>query len=206
MQDSPQIPVRYAQVLKNFQLDNEGLDFFLPASVKSHLIDFDRYVGFIPGSRHFTKMWLKDYYAELGNLLMKNGYLIVLFGGKSDLQICYELSIKIPGSINLCNDNKIFETAIDMKKCRAIVSNDSGLMHLACSLHLNVLAFFGSTVKEFGFTPYGCSSQIMENKGLYCRPCSHIGRETCPQEHFRCMLELKPQAAFEKLNSFLKVQ
>jgi len=198
------IPKRYAEVLGGFNLDNEGLDFFLPHSTVSKLGDFNKYVGFAPGSRHFTKMWPKQYFIELGNLLMKNGYLVVLFGGKSDVQICYELFEKIRGSVNLCNEDKIFDTATDMKKCRAVVCNDSGLMHIACSLGIPVLALFGSTVKEFGFAPYKCKGSLLENTGLYCRPCTHIGRESCPENHFRCMMEIKPQAAFNKLKSILK--
>jgi heptosyltransferase-2 len=206
LRNAAPIPQRYAQALYNFELDEEGLDFYLPHSTKSQLVDFDKYIGFAPGSRHFTKMWPKQYYADLGNLLMSKGYLIVLFGGLGDLQICYELSIKIPGSINLCNDNKIFNTAIDMKKCRVIVTNDSGLMHIASSLNIYVLAVFGSTVKEFGFMPYRCKNSILENIGLYCRPCTHIGKDTCPENHFRCMLELTPQTAIDKLNTILKTQ
>jgi heptosyltransferase-2 len=204
LQDAGPIPGRYARALGNFRLDSEGLDFDIPRSTTSQLTDFNRYIGFAPGSRHLTKMWPRQYYADLGNLLMSKGYLIVLFGGKSDLQICYELSAKIPGSINLCNEDKIFNTAIDMKKCRAVVANDSGLMHLACSLKIFVLAVYGSTVKEFGFMPYRCKSSVLENIGLYCRPCTHIGRDTCPENHFRCMIELSPQSAFDKLNTMLK--
>jgi lipopolysaccharide heptosyltransferase II len=206
LRNAASIPQRYAQVLDNFQLDDEGLDFYLPHSTTSQLGDFNRYIGFAPGSRHFTKMWPKQYYADLGNLLMSKGYLIVLFGGKSDLQICYELSVAIPGSINLSNDDKIFNTAIDMKKCVAVVCNDSGLMHIACSLKIFVLSVFGSTVKEFGFIPYGNKGSIIENNGLYCRPCTHIGKESCPENHFRCMLELTPQSAFDKLTTILRAQ
>jgi len=206
LRDAGPIPRRYAQTLSNFQLDEGGLDFHIPRSTDSQLADFNKYIGFAPGSRHFTKMWPKQYFVNLGNLLMKKGYLVVLFGGKSDLQICDELSVKIPGSVNLSNDNKIFNTAIDMKKCRAVVTNDSGLMHIASSLNIFVLAVYGSTTKEFGFMPYGCKSAILENAGLYCGPCTHVGRETCPKKHFRCMLELSPQSAFEKLNIILKTQ
>jgi heptosyltransferase-2 len=206
LRNAAPIPQRYARALDNFQLDEEGLDFYLPRSIKSQLGDFNKYIGFVPGSRHFTKMWPKQYYADLGNLLMSKGYIIVLFGGRQDIQICNELSTKIPGSINLCNDNKIFNTAIDMKKCRAVVTNDSGLMHIASSLNIFVLAVFGSTVKEFGFMPYGCKNSVLENIGLYCRPCTHIGKEACPENHFRCMLELSPQSAFDKLNTILKAQ
>ena len=82
--------------------------------------------------------------------------------------------------------------------------NDSGLMHTACALKIPVLTFFGSSVKEFGFTPYKNNNLILENNSLTCRPCSHIGRERCPKGHFRCMLEISPEKAFEELITLLE--
>jgi heptosyltransferase-2 len=93
-----------------------------------------------------------------------------------------------------------------MKKCRAIVCNDSGLMHTACAMKVPVLSFFGSTVKEFGFTPYRCRNLILENNSLTCRPCSHTGRARCPKGHFKCMLELTPEKAFEALMTLVENQ
>ncbi len=90
-----------------------------------------------------------------------------------------------------------------MKKCEAVVCNDSGLMHTACSQKIPVLVFFGSTVKEFGFTPYKNKNIILENNSLSCRPCTHIGKSYCPKGHFKCMLEIEPGIAFNKLNILL---
>jgi heptosyltransferase-2 len=59
-----------------------------------------------------------------------------------------------------------------------------------------VVAIFGSTVQEFGFAPYGTRSAVAENAGLYCRPCTTIGREGCPEGHFRCMLEVTAESVF----------
>jgi heptosyltransferase-2 len=94
-----------------------------------------------------------------------------------------------------------------MKKCVGIVCNDSGMMHTACAMEVKVLAIFGSTVKEFGFTPYAgreigflSRNLVLENKALSCRPCSHIGRDKCPKTHFKCMLELTPQLVYSNIN------
>jgi ADP-heptose:LPS heptosyltransferase len=80
-------------------------------------------------------------------------------------------------------------------------------MHTACAADVKVLTIFGSTVKEFGFTPYFgkdsgqlTKSLVMENKSLSCRPCSHIGRDKCPKTHFKCMLELTPQLVYNNIN------
>ncbi len=198
-----QIPVRYAQTIPNFSLDGEGLNLYIPENIKPKLADGKKYIGFAPGSRHFTKMWPIDYYIQLGNELNHNGFEIVLFGGKDNEQICKQIKDKLPFAINLCNDNDLLQTATDMKKCLVMVCNDSGLMHTACSVEVPVLTFFGSTVKEFGFAPYKNKNLILENNSLTCRPCSHIGRNNCPKKHFKCMMELSPELAFNKLKKLL---
>ncbi len=202
LKNALQIPDRYAETV-NINLDENGLDLFIDDSIKSSLSPNGKYIGFCPGSRHFTKMWPQEYFIELGKFLINKGYKIVLFGGKSDQEICNEISSQLSNSINLCNDDKILQTALDMKNCKAIVCNDSGLMHTACAVKTPVLAIFGSTVREFGFTPYKNKNLILENKLLSCRPCSHIGRSRCPKGHFKCMLEIKPKQTFNELLSFL---
>ena len=203
LKDAPQIPLRYSNVFKDIHLDNYGLDLFTNKSPSALYRENKKYIGFCPGSRHFTKMWPKEYYVELGNILKNNNYNVALFGGKDDIDICREISLQIQDSINLCSNDDILQTAADMKKCEAIVCNDSGLMHTACAEKIPVLVFFGSTVKEFGFTPYQNKNIILENNSLSCRPCSHIGKSYCPKGHFRCMLELKPDIAFTKLSLLL---
>ncbi len=198
LKDAPTIPVRYAKTI-NLKLDDEGLDIISYNSPSEILEGNKSYIGIAPGSRHFTKMWPAEYFTELGKLINKTGKKIVLFGGTSDIEICKTLNKEIPGSINLCNQNDILQTVVDMKKCETVICNDSGLMHAACAAKVPVLTIFGSTVKEFGFVPYNNRNFILENNSLTCRPCTHIGRAECPKRHFKCMLELTPQSAFENL-------
>ena len=203
LKEAPQIPVRYSKTIQNLKLDNQGLDLFTDKSANTELNGKNNLIGFCPGARHFTKRWPKEYFIELGNKLAQNGYTIVLFGGKIDEEICEEIRTKINGAINLSGDDDLLQTAADMKLCKAVVCNDSGLMHTASAAGTKVIAIFGSTVKEFGFAPYNCSNLILENNSLTCRPCSHIGRSDCPKKHFNCMKDIKPEFVFEKLKSFL---
>lgn len=203
LKEAKQIPVRYTEVLDNFELDEEGIELFIE-NKETSIIKFDkRYIGVAPGSRHFTKMWPEDYYISLGRKLNNEGYIVILFGGKDDRELCKRISEQIPGSIDLSNENDLLQTAVNMKECMALICNDSGLMHLACAVKIPVLAFFGSTVQEFGFTPFRNKNLILENDTLTCRPCSHIGRENCPRKHFKCMLELTPDSAFDKLKNLI---
>jgi len=203
LKKAPQIPIRYSIKIQDLNLDKQGLDLFTDKSANAGIIGKNNLIGFCPGARHFTKRWPKEYFVELGNRLAQNGYTIILFGGKIDKEICAELENKISGAIDLSNNDNLSQTAVDMKLCKVIVCNDSGLMHTASATGTNVIVIFGSTVREFGFTPYNCHNLILENNSLTCRPCSHIGRSDCPKKHFDCMKSIKTEFVFEQLKLFL---
>jgi len=203
LKDALQIPVRYAQALSDFQLDGKGLDLFTDRGPSAALDKKENLIGFCPGARHFTKRWPQEYFIELGKKLTDTGYIIILFGGKIDQELCSVIANEITGSIDLSNNDDILQTTADMKLCKAVICNDSGLMHTASAVKTKVAAIFGSTVKEFGFTPYNCSNLILENNSLTCRPCSHVGRNSCPKKHFECMQSIKPDSVFEKVTSFI---
>ncbi|AFH50338.1 ADP-heptose:LPS heptosyltransferase [Ignavibacterium album JCM 16511] len=204
LRNAPPIPVRYANVIDGIELDNSGLDLLTDKEPSHEIQSNDNLIGLCPGARHFTKRWPVEYFIELGKLLIQNKFNVVLFGGKIDKQYCERIANEIPQALNLCNDDDILQTAADMKLCSAIICNDSGLMHAASSTGTKVLTIFGSSVREFGFAPYNCKSIILENNSLSCRPCSHIGRESCPEKHFGCMKEIKPEFVYNELLKFLK--
>jgi heptosyltransferase-2 len=198
LRSAPPISVRYFNVLNNMTLDEEGLDFFTNNEIDSNLKDADNLIGLCPGARHFTKQWPKEYFIELGKKLENEGYKVVLFGGADEVKTCNEIVEKLQNALNLSHTS-ILQLGADMKMCKAIYTNDSGLMHLASAVKVPVISFFGCTVKEFGFFPYNAKSVVLENKNLSCRPCTHIGRSSCPKTHFNCMRQITPDNAFQAL-------
>jgi len=199
----PQIPVRYASTLPDLRLDKDGCEIFTDNNPSSLFQEGKKYIGIAPGSKHFTKMWPEEYFIQLASMLASDGYSIAIFGGLDDREICNKISLAVPFSLDLSNNNEILQTSADMKKCEAIVCNDSGLMHTAGASGVHVLAIFGSTVKEFGFTPYRTKNLIFENNSLNCRPCTHIGRDKCPLKHFKCMNDLIPAKAYKILKALI---
>lgn len=201
MKKLPSIPVRYAETI-GLELDNEGVEIISDKQPNKNLVGLENLVGICPGAKHFTKRYPIEFHKELCKLLLEKNFNVVLFGGKIDKSICAEISDEIPQVINLQNEDDILQTVSDMKLCDTIICNDSGLMHVASSLNKKLIAIFGSTVKEFGFMPYNCKNFIIvENQDLNCRPCSHIGRASCPKSHFKCMKELKPETIFKQISS-----
>ena len=201
LKDAPQIPVRYAEAA-GVELDSEGLDFFTAIKPNPKLKADEKYIGLCPGARHFTKRWPREYFIELGKRLESTGYKIALFGGLEEVDLCFEMENQIKNAINLCNTS-ILQVGSDMKMCRVIYTNDSGLMHLASAVKVPIIAFFGSTVREFGFFPYKAKSIELEMENLSCRPCTHIGRKSCPKIHFKCLKEIKTELAFNSLKNIM---
>ena len=199
------IPELYTKSIPGLELDDEGVDLFIPESLKTSLTSREKYIGFIPGSKHFSKRWPDEYFTQLGKLLNKYSYTIVLFGGKDDLEICAKIATRITKVNNLCNDNDLYQTAVDMKMCSLIIGNDSGLMHVASSMFIPLIVLFGSSVEEFGFAPYRRESVILQNDIIKCRPCSHFGKDECPKRHFKCMIDLTPNLVFEKIKKVLSL-
>jgi heptosyltransferase-2 len=195
------ITERYA-ASAGVELDGGGLDLFIDENVEAVNFGDKNYIGLCPGSRHFTKRWPSGYFIELGRNLIERGFGVVLFGGRDDREICGSISSLITGSVNLQSDDRLYQTAADMKKCRLVITNDSGLMHVAAASGVPVMTIFGSSVREFGFQPYGVKNFILENKSLSCRPCSHIGKPECPKKHFKCMKDLTPQSVLDNLEKF----
>jgi lipopolysaccharide heptosyltransferase II len=200
LKNAQQIPKRYAEAAGINELDDKGLDFYSENIPNPNLVKSAKYIGLCPGAKHFTKRWPKEYFIELGKKLESSNYTIVLFGGEEEIQICNDVQTQLNNAINLSNTS-LLQVAANMKMCEAIYTNDSGLMHLATAFGVPVIAFFGSTVREFGFFPYKTKSIVLENENLSCRPCTHIGRKSCPKTHFKCMLEIKPALAYSTLTN-----
>jgi lipopolysaccharide heptosyltransferase II len=212
---------RYIEPLSDLGVHNDakGLELHIPDDVlfgvsgkiaALKLNRFEKVVGLCPGARHFTKRWPADRFARVGAAFaQKMDAKILLFGGAVDApicnQICWDINNQagVERATSLCGQLKLLETAAAMEYCDVIVTNDTGLMHIAVAMHKKLVAVFGSTVREFGFFPYDPKAIVLETQGLVCRPCSHIGRSECPERHFKCMSEIDPDQVFSRARDLL---
>jgi heptosyltransferase-2 len=143
-------------------------------------------------------MWPTEYFNEIiKKLETKDNIKVVLIGGKDEEKLDL---IQTKNSINLIGKTSLLDLAEIMKRADIVLTNDSSPIHIASAFNKPyIFAIFGATVKELGFYPWSKNSEIIENKGLYCRPCGLHGGNNCPEGHFKCMKDIKPEYVYEKI-------
>jgi len=145
---------------------------------------------FCPGAEFGSaKRWPVQYYAELGQRLNDQGYSIWLIGSPKDKEVADKIvALGNSQAINLCGTTDLSD-AIALISCASLViSNDSGLMHIAAALDRKMLAIFGSSSPRF--TPPLSAHADVLRLDLPCSPCF---KRECPLGHFNCMMQLTPQ-------------
>src|SRR5690606_22819957 len=120
-------------------------------------------------------------------------YPIILLGGEEDRAAGEQIrEADKDGKIyNSCGKFKLNESADLVKKAKVVISNDTGLMHIAAAFNKPVISLWGNTTPEMGMFPYYGNNDlkktistrfvIVENKNISCRPCSKIGYPQCPK-------------------------
>jgi len=151
----------------------------------------EEYIVISPSSRHFTKTYPVIKFIAYINSQANKKFIITGDSSETDMIICRLIEANCSNVINLCGKLSINELANVIFYSEFVICNDSAILHLAEALGKKVTSIFGSTVKEFGFFPQLKQSEVLEINGLKCRPCTHIGRESCPEGHFRCMEEIQ---------------
>ena len=188
---------RYAETLTKLSIP---FDTELVFNAKTDISGFnlpERYICLAPGSAHFTKQWPVEYQIELIKKIKKNtSYEIVLIGGPQEIDTADKI-IQETKCYNFVGKFNFIQSSECIKNSEFIICNDSSVMHLARVHKKNGLVFFGSTTKRFGFYPKNENLEVFENNSLHCRPCSHIGKKICPKKHFKCMMDLRPENAWE---------
>ena len=151
-----------------------------------------------PGSKWFTKMWPKEYFDELIDKLIKTEKVkVILVGGKEDKEIKLKNDYK---TIDLRGETSLLDLAEILKRSDVIVTNDSSPIHIGSAFEKPyIIAIFGPTIKEFGFTPSNEKYEILEIDGLECRPCGIHGHKKCPLGHFKCMMEILPDRVYDSV-------
>lgn len=172
------------------------------AALASFGLTLDRPVlALCPGAEFGeTKRWPSEHYARVAEHKIREGWQVWLFGSKKDHPVGEDICSRlIPGLreevVNLCGETSLAQ-AIDLLSCAAsVVSNDSGLMHVAAALNRPLVAVYGSTSPQF--TPPLAEQVEIIRLGIECSPCFD---RTCRFGHYNCLVQLEPRVAVDALD------
>jgi heptosyltransferase-2 len=219
---------RYMKTVESFGVKNDGagLDYFISEKEETKKNDIPAshhagYIGIVIGAAHNTKKYPPH---KLKELCTRLDHPVILLGGKDDRKDGDEIAAVDPVKVyNACGKFSINESADLVRKSKLVVSNDTGLMHIAAAFKKPVISLWGNTVPSFGMYPYygenyikGYNVSDSSNRGrnalpydimqvnkLKCRPCTKIGYDKCPRGHFKCMEKIEVEQLLKAIETRL---
>ncbi|REJ81031.1 MAG: glycosyltransferase family 9 protein [Bacteroidetes bacterium] len=205
---------RYLETLGDFKVsyDGDGLDYFtapesdriMSVLPKTH----SEYVAFVIGAKHSTKRLPES---KIVSIIRSSEKSFVLLGGHEDKGIGTRIAEQCGQRVySACGTCSLDESAVLLKNASHVITHDTGLMHIATALGKKIVSVWGNTIPEFGMYPFYSESfggknagmkTVVEVSGLSCRPCTKIGFEKCPKNHFNCMNQIDEKKILSALNS-----
>ena len=200
--------------------DCQGLDFFISEKNNYPLSELPEsfpngYHAIVIGGTYKTKILPA---VKVIEVIKKLNEPVILLGGPDDVERAEEIfyktseiqNLRISESqnlsiLNLVGKINLEQSASIVKNAKSVLTNDTGLMHIAAAFHKNIVSVWGNTVPALGMYPYLPNEKekchIVECKDVKCRPCSKLGFKECPRKNFKCMMEIDCDAIVEGLKA-----
>ncbi|WP_163835530.1 lipopolysaccharide heptosyltransferase II [Spartinivicinus ruber] len=172
------------------------------ASLERYQLNTDKPVlALCPGAEFGpAKRWPEQHYAAVASEWLAKGWQVWLFGSAKDQPVAELIKQAVPAQhqdqvISLAGNTSLADAVDLLSLASAVVSNDSGLMHIAAALEHPLVVVYGSTSPDF--TPPLSKQKEIVRLGLSCSPCF---KRECPLEHLNCLKELMPDQVNQALN------
>jgi len=193
-------PANYKEIptktpVPKLQVTDKGIS---NACANHALYSDDKILVLCPGAEYgAAKRWPTKYYAQVAKHWLEQGGQVWLFGSQKDQTVTAELNAYTKDKcVDLAGRTSLAEAIDLMSMADFVVSNDSGLMHVAASLQRPLIAVYGSS--DPGFTPPLNKQAHILNLGLDCSPCF---KRECPLGHLDCLNNLDPSKVLEILEA-----
>ncbi|HHW7520626.1 lipopolysaccharide heptosyltransferase II [Mannheimia haemolytica] len=162
-------------------------------------------IGFCPGAEFGpAKRWPHYHYATLAKMLIEQGYSVRLFGSKKDEAAGEQIRLALPENLqryclNLAGQTDLNQAVDLIADCNAVVSNDSGLMHIAAALNKPLVALYGPTSPQYT-PPLSQNAEIMRliEGGLI-----KIRKGEGAEGYHQSLIDIQPEMVMDKLAELL---
>lgn len=150
-----------------------------------------------PGAEYGpAKRWPAEYFAEVAQHKLGEGWNVWIFGSHKDQAIAHEIQ-QVTGDAceDLTGKTSLGEAVDLLAQANTVLTNDSGLMHVSAALDRPLVAIYGSSSAKF--TPPLSDKAKMLSLGLACSPCF---KRECPLHHLQCLRELHPELVLKVMD------
>ena len=171
--------------------------YAVAATLQKFNLDVSRPIlALCPGAAYGpAKRWPEEYFAKIATDKLAQGWQVWLFGSQQDVVVINKIqSVLDQPSISFAGKINLLETIDLLSNASAVVTNDSGLLHISASLNKRLVAIYGSTSATFT-PPLGIKSKVLQEQ-LACRPCF---KRECPLQHMQCMHKIKPERVLQAI-------
>lgn len=157
-------------------------------------------LGVCPGAEYGpAKRWPAEHHAKVAEHALSRGWQVWLFGSEKDLPVTQEIcALGVSGITDLAGRTSLGEACDLLSMCELVVTNDSGLMHVAAALERKMICIYGSS--DPGFTPPLTEKATILQIDIECSPCFE---RSCRYKHYRCLTDLNPARVIQAMESGL---
>ncbi len=190
---------RYAETFSKSEIyiDINNFKFKLPYTKSKKLDDYLKQfngesIVIAPFAAHKSKMYPLDKMEVIINQLHKKFNIFILGGGNQEKNIAETWSKKYANVHSIIGKFSMTDEILLIDSCKAIITMDSGNMHLASLTNTYIISIWGGTHPFLGFAPFNYTKIKYIQKQLDCRPCSVFGTSKCKRKDFEC-LNISPE-------------
>jgi len=184
--------------------DKKGLDYFLPANIQLEFNTEQDFICWSIGGSYESKKLSTSQIVNVCNTISRK---IVLIGGENELQMGQDIVDQTTNTevISFCGLISVDQSAFLIKKSCLVLTNDTGMMHIAAALNKQIISFWGCTKPALGFWPYLTRPEpvnivYMKNH----RPCSKHGK-SCRWTNDGCVKKINPVLIKNEIEKIIKL-
>jgi len=204
---------RYFETVKGIGVYNDmrGLEFHIDKKDEVKKVEgFDikiPYIALVLSGTYVTKQIPTD---KIISIIEGLDIPVALIGGSDEQEMADIVSEKSRVPVrNFAGKMNIGQSADLIRKSALVITPDTGMMHIAAAFDKKIISIWGNTIAEFGMYPYLtrknrnlkiAEQDIIQVMNLSCRPCTKLGKSSCPKGHFKCMNDIDTKSIVELAN------
>ncbi len=182
--------------MSGFMIDKSSEEYAEKLLKESGITDSTTVIAFQPGASNRRRIWPKEKFSQLARFLSEIGIKIVILGTNGEKDISYKIKSENPGVIDLTGKTTFSQLAAILKRCKILISNDTGTAHLASAVGTRVIGLYMCHAYPIETGPYG-RGHITISPTVDCYPCKW--KDEC-HYNYKCRNNIAPEDVLSVVN------